>query len=103
MNDEQLSETIIESLKTIYDPEIPVNIVDLGLIYSIKVQKGHVEVQMTLTNPGCPVAGEFPGIIKSHLSDLKGIQKITVELIWEPAWTTDRMSQAAKLQLGILE
>lgn len=103
MSDPLLTEAIINELKTVYDPEIPVNIVDLGLIYQVKVQNGHVQVEMTLTNPGCPVAGEFPAIVESHIRTLPEVNSVKVTLVWEPAWTTDRMSEAAKLQLGILE
>lgn len=101
MNRSQEDE-IIEILKMIYDPEIPVNIVDLGLIYSINIQDKTLIIQMTLTNPACPVAGEFPKIVENHLYNLKQFDNIHVELVFEPPWTTEKMSDAAKLQLGIL-
>lgn len=93
---------IIEILKMIYDPEIPVNIVDLGLIYSVNIHDKTLNIQMTLTNPTCPVAGEFPKIVENHLYNLKQFDNIHVELVFEPPWTTEKMSDAAKLQLGIL-
>lgn len=93
---------IIEILKMIYDPEIPVNIVDLGLIYSVNIHDKTLNIQMTLTNPACPVAGEFPKIVENHLYNLKQFDNIHVELVFEPPWTTEKMSDAAKLQLGIL-
>lgn len=100
--DVALEDQVVEILKTIYDPEIPVNIVDLGLIYSITIKDKILTIQMTLTNPACPVAGEFPRIVENHLYDLKQFDNVHVELVFEPPWTTERMSEAAKLQLGIL-
>lgn len=100
---EQLKENIIRALKTIYDPEIPVNIYDLGLIYDLEVdEEGKVEVEMTLTAPGCPVAQTFPGIVESQLYCVPGVTEARVELVWDPPWDRERMSEAAKLQLGML-
>lgn len=99
---EDLKEDVIEMLKTIYDPEIPVNIYELGLIYNIDVSdSGNVVVKMTLTAPGCPVAQSFPGDIEGKISTIDGVSKVHVELVWEPAWNRDMMSEAAQLQLGM--
>lgn len=96
-----LKEAVIEQLKTIYDPEIPVNIYDLGLIYDIAVDaEGVVHIQMTLTSPGCPVAQTFPGTVEQKVLEVEGVTECTVELVWDPPWTQDRMSEIAKLELG---
>ena len=93
---------IIECLKTIHDPELPVNIYDLGLIYEIKlIEKNDLKIKMSLTAPGCPVAGEIPGQVANTLAKIPNIGLIEVELVWEPAWTKDRMSEDAKLALDI--
>ncbi len=97
-----LNDKIIAVLKTIFDPEIPVNLYDLGLIYNIDIQGKKAIIQMTLTNPGCPVAGEFPQVVKSHVETLSELDEVEIEMVWEPQWTTDRMSEAAKLQLGLV-
>ena len=100
---EDLGEKIIEALKTIYDPEIPVNIYDLGLIYGVDVDsKGDVIIQMTLTAPGCPVAGYMPSEVESKVCDIPGVVSCRVDLVWDPPWDPSRMSEAAKLQLGFL-
>ena len=94
---------VIAVLKTIYDPEIPVNIYDLGLIYGLSVREGHAHIQMTLTAPGCPVAQTFPGEIEQKvLTGVDGIASVKVELVWEPPWTRERMSESAQLAAGIL-
>ena len=93
---------IVESLKTIYDPELPVNIYDLGLIYDISlIDKNDLKIKMSLTAPGCPVAGEMPGQVANTLAKIPNIGLIEVELVWEPAWTKDKMSEDAKLALDI--
>ena len=93
---------IVESLKTIHDPELPVNIYDLGLIYDISlIDKNDLKIKMSLTAPGCPVAGEMPGQVANTLAKIPNIGLIEVELVWEPAWTKDRMSEDAKLALDI--
>ena len=93
---------IVESLKTIYDPELPVNIYDLGLIYNIRlIENNDVKIKMSLTAPGCPVAGEMPGQVANTLAKIPNVGLIEVELVWEPAWTKDRMSEDAKLALDI--
>ncbi len=101
---QQLEADIIEMLMTIYDPEIPVNIYDLGLIYKIEIDTaGIVQVEMTLTAPGCPVAQTFPGTVEAAVKSVPGVTDATVELVWEPAWTKDRMSEVARLQLGMYD
>lgn len=97
-----LKESVVAGLKTVFDPEIPVNIYDLGLIYDISIdEKHHVHVQMTLTSPGCPVAQTFPGTVEQAVNQVEGVSDCTVELVWEPPWTQDRMTEVARLELGI--
>ena len=99
---EEIKNNIIEMLRTIYDPEIPVNIYELGLIYKIDINKlGNVVIDMTLTAPGCPVAQTFPGDVEAKVNTVAGVNKVHVELVWEPSWTKERMSEAAQLQLGM--
>ena len=100
-NDE-LKEAVILGLITVFDPEIPVNVYDLGLIYDIAIDdKQHVAIQMTLTSPGCPVAQTFPGTIEKAVNEVDGVSDCTVELVWEPTWTQERMSEVARLELGM--
>lgn len=100
---EHLKEQITDALRTVYDPEIPVNIMDLGLIYGLDVQdNGEVFIQMTLTAPGCPVAQTFPGTVQATVESVPGVSRAEVELVWDPPWTQDRMTEAARLQLGLL-
>ena len=100
--DHSLYETVVEGCRTVYDPEIPVNIYDLGLIYDINISKGNnVFIKMSLTSPGCPVAGELPKQVADELTKIKNIGLIEVELVWDPPWTKERMSEDAKLALDI--
>lgn len=100
---EELRENVIAALRTIFDPEIPVNIYDLGLIYDLQIDdSGKVTVQMTLTAPGCPVAQTFPGEVEGKLYGVPGVNEAIVDLVWDPPWDQDRMTEAAKLQLGML-
>ncbi len=100
---EQLEDDVITALRTVFDPEIPVNIFDLGLIYQIDINEDRrVKVSMTLTAPGCPVAQTFPQTVEEAISSVSGVNAAVVELVWEPPWDKDRMSDAAKLQLGML-
>ena len=100
---EQLEPAIVEALKTVYDPEIPVNIYDLGLIYGFDVNEDYfVDVSMTLTAPGCPVAETFPGIVENAVKGVVGVSDARVELTFEPPWTMDNMSEEAKLELGMI-
>ncbi|MBA2653272.1 MAG: SUF system Fe-S cluster assembly protein [Tatlockia sp.] len=99
---EALKTAVIAGLKTVFDPEIPVNIYDLGLIYDIAIdEERHAHVQMTLTTPGCPVAQTFPGTVERAVNEVEGISDCTVELVWDPPWTQERMTEAARLELGI--
>lgn len=94
---------VIEMLTTIFDPEIPVNIYELGLVYGVDVTKdGDVTVTMTLTTPNCPVAESMPGEVESRVGTVPGVRNVDVNLVWEPQWTPERMSEAAKLELGFL-
>jgi FeS assembly SUF system protein len=98
-----LQDKIVEKLRTIYDPEIPVNIYDLGLIYEVKVEPtANVYVKMTLTSPGCPAAGTLPGEVEDKTVVVPGVKGAKVEVVWEPTWTKDMMTEAAKLQLGFM-
>ena len=93
---------VIKCIETIYDPEIPVNIYDLGLIYDINLlENNDIKIKMSLTAPGCPVAGEMPGQVADTIAKIDDVGLIEVELVWEPAWTKDRMSEDAKMALDI--
>lgn len=106
MNKEEirdLEEKIIVVLRNIFDPEIPVNIYELGLIYEIKVEEnGYVAVLMTLTSPNCPVAESMPAQVKEEISNLSGVKEVNVEMTFEPPWDHDMMTEEAKLELGML-
>lgn len=96
-----LKARVIDVLRGIYDPELPVNIYDLGLIYDVECgTDGVVEIKMTLTSPGCPVAQTFPGTVASEVNAVDGVKDTHVELIWDPPWTPERMTESAKLELG---
>jgi len=96
-----LQDKVIEKIRTCYDPEIPVNIYDLGLIYEVKVEPtGHVHVRMTLTAPGCPAAGTLPGEVEDKITVIPGVTSVQVQVVWDPPWDKNMMSEAAKLQLG---
>tara|TARA_E500000331_G_scaffold288497_1_gene283951 strand:+ start:7132 stop:7503 length:372 start_codon:yes stop_codon:yes gene_type:complete len=93
---------IIKALKTVYDPEIPVNIYDLGLIYAVEIRdNGDIDIDMSLTAPGCPVAGEMPGMVANAVETVDGTGEIEVKIVWEPPWSPERMSEDAKLALGM--
>ncbi len=100
--DGELYEAVIEALKEIYDPEIPVNIYDLGLIYNVEINNGHALVSMTLTTPHCPVAESMPGEVELRVGAVPGIGDAEVNLVWEPAWTPANMTDEARLELGML-
>jgi FeS assembly SUF system protein len=94
---------VVEALHTVYDPEIPVDIYELGLIYDINIDPaGNVAIKMTLTAPGCPVAGSMPGMVKDAVELVESVGKIDVELVWDPPWDRDRMSETAQLALGMI-
>lgn len=98
-----LEQKIIETLCTIYDPEIPVDIYELGLIYAIKITpQSEVEILMTLTSPACPVAGTLPIEVENKIAAIPGVKDVDVEIVWEPPYTMEMMSEAARLQLGLL-
>jgi len=99
-----LEDKVLDTLGTIYDPEIPVNIYELGLIYELTVDEeaGSVIVRMTLTSPSCPVAGTLPGEVEQKIREVEGVETVDLALVWEPPWDKDRLSEAAKLQLGLL-
>ncbi|HEU0134317.1 MAG TPA: SUF system Fe-S cluster assembly protein, partial [Allosphingosinicella sp.] len=98
-----LYEAVIEALKEIYDPEIPVNIYDLGLIYNVVISpENHARVEMTLTTPNCPVAESMPGEVELRVGAVPGIGHAEVELVWDPPWDPQKMSDEAKLELGML-
>ena len=97
-----LKEKIIEEVKKIYDPEIPVNIYELGLIYKIEVdEKNKVNVEMTLTSPNCPVAESLPNEVKENILKVEGVSDVNLNLVWEPPWDKDKMAEAAKLELNL--
>ena len=96
-----LKEKIINEIKKIYDPEIPVNIYELGLIYDIQINNSEVNVKMTLTSPNCPVAESLPKEVKDSILEIKEVSKVDLDLVWEPPWNKSMMSEAAKLELNI--
>jgi FeS assembly SUF system protein len=98
----EIENRVVEVLKTVFDPEIPVNIYELGLVYDVDVQpSGEVKISMTLTSPACPVAGSLPGEVQAKVEAVPGVTKAEIDLVWEPAWNPGLMSEAAKLQLGM--
>ena len=98
----ELKEKIVSEIKKIYDPEIPVNIYELGLIYRIEIDnKNKVEVEMTLTSPNCPVAESLPKMVKDNILSVEGVSDVDLKLVWSPPWTKDKMSEAAKLELNL--
>src|ERR1700676_2104193 len=102
-DDLTLFDPVMDALKTVQDPEIPVNLVELGLIYELLVKKGGIVfVEMTLTTPSCPVAQSMPGEVKNAVSAVPGVEDVRVNLVWEPTWTQDGMSEEARLELGLL-
>ena len=100
-NDGDLHQAIVDVLKTVYDPEIPVDIYELGLIYALDIdEENHVRIVMTLTSPMCPVAETLPPEVEQKVRSVPGVAHVDLELTWEPAWDPSRMSEAAKLELG---
>ncbi len=100
---EELQQQIVEIIKTCYDPEIPVNIYELGLIYNVTCDdSGHADVTMTLTSPACPVAGTLPGEVEAKAESVAGVESAKVEVVWDPVWNPSMMSEAARLELGML-
>ena len=102
-NSEALREKIVDVLRSIYDPEIPVNIYEIGLIYSVDIDPANaVNIRMTLTSPACPAAGTLPGEVEDKARRVKGVTDVKVDLVWDPTWSPAMMSETAKLQLGML-
>lgn len=100
---EELKEKVLSVIKTVFDPEIPVNIYELGLIYEVTVYPvNNVFVQMTLTSPSCPAAGSLPGEVETKIKALEGVNEVQVEITFDPPWNQEMMSEAAKLELGFL-
>ncbi len=100
--DPAMNEKLVEVLKTVFDPEIPVNIYEMGMIYEVRVDvEGSAYVQMTLTSPSCPVAGTLPGEVEAKVRQSPGVTEAKVELVWEPTWTMEMISEAARLQLNL--
>lgn len=99
---ETLKEAVIAALRDIYDPEIPVNIYDLGLIYGVDIEEGHVTITMTLTTPHCPVAESMPGEVELRVMAVPGVATCEVKLVWDPPWNPAAMSDEARLELGML-
>ncbi|SDE38612.1 SUF system Fe-S cluster assembly protein [Riemerella columbipharyngis] len=98
-----IGENIIKTLKTVYDPEIPVDIYELGLVYDVQISdEGSVKIVMTLTTPNCPVAETLPQEVKEKISDIEGVKDVDLELTFEPTWNKDMMSEEAKFELGML-
>ncbi len=98
-----VEERIIAALKNVYDPEIPVNIYDLGLVYGVELDAENLaHVEMTLTTPGCPVAQFFPSMVETVVKSIEGVADAEVNLVWDPPWTQEMLTEAAKLQLGLL-
>ena len=101
--DHPLYDAVVEACRSVYDPEIPVNIYDLGLVYTIDISaEAEVRIIMTLTAPGCPVAGEMPGWVADAVAPLPGVRQVDVDLTWEPQWGMDMMSDEARLELGFM-
>tara|TARA_Y100000590_G_scaffold461429_1_gene622979 strand:- start:509 stop:811 length:303 start_codon:yes stop_codon:yes gene_type:complete len=97
-----IKKKVIEEIKKIYDPEIPVNIYELGLIYKLEINnKNIVDLDMTLTSPNCPVAESLPKQVKDNIMKVEGVSDVNLNLVWEPPWSKDRMSEAAKLELNL--
>ncbi|TAE33032.1 MAG: SUF system Fe-S cluster assembly protein [Cytophagales bacterium] len=103
MTDEELKEQIVMAIKGVYDPEIPVDVYELGLIYEIKIfPVNNVYIQMTLTSPSCPSAGEIPGEVEQKVREVEGVNDVSVELTFDPPYSTEMMSEVAKLELGFM-
>ena len=97
-----MKDKVIAEIKKIYDPEIPVNIYELGLIYKIDIDNNKVNIEMTLTSPNCPVAESLPNEVKEKVKKIEGVSDVELKLVWEPPWTKDKMSEASKLELNLV-
>lgn len=101
--DHALYDQVVEACRSVYDPEIPVNIYDLGLVYTIHIdEENEVNIKMSLTAPGCPVAGEMPGWVADAVGAVPGVKQVDVDLVWEPQWGMEMMSDEARLELGFM-
>jgi len=101
--DHPLYETVVDACRTVYDPEIPVNIFDLGLVYTVEISpENEVDITMTLTAPGCPVAADMPGWVQDAVGPIEGVRDVRVNLTWDPPWGMDMMSDEARLELGFM-
>jgi len=99
---EEIRTLVVQTLKTVYDPEIPVDIYELGLVYNIDISpEGKVDIRMTLTSPGCPVAESLPREVELKTASIEGVSGVRIDLVWDPPWTIDRMSEAARLELNL--
>ena len=99
----ELEPKIVEALRSVFDPEIPVNIYEMGLIYNVDIaENGHVDIQMTLTSPACPVAGTLPVEVENAVERVDGVRSADVEIVWDPSWNPSMMSEAARLELGMM-
>ncbi len=100
---EKLEEKIVEIIKTCYDPELPVDIYELGLIYNILIdEKKFAHIKMTLTSPACPVAGSLPGDVEQRVQSVEGLSGVKVDIVWDPPWTPEMMTEEARLELGLM-
>ncbi len=100
---EAIEEAVVDALRTVFDPEIPVNIYELGLVYSVSCDRaGHVDITMTLTSPACPVAGILPGEVEQKAESVAGVKSAKAEVVWDPVWNPSMMSEAARLELGMM-
>ncbi len=102
MKNAELKEQIVGVLKTVRDPEIPVDIHSMGLIYGIELDGGEVRIEMTLTTPNCPVAESLPNEVKEKVAALDGVDTVQVDLVWDPPWTVEKLSEAARLEMGLM-
>ena len=98
----ELEQEVINALRTVYDPEIPINIYELGLIYGVEIENNKVHITMTLTSPACPVAGILPGEVEAKAKSVDGVEDAVVDVVWEPPWGQHMMSEEAQLELGLL-
>ena len=96
-----LKDKVIDEIKKVYDPEIPVNIYELGLIYKIEIENDIVKIDMTLTTPNCPVADSLPKMVKDYILKIDGVSDVDLKLVWDPPWSKEKMSDAAKLELNL--
>ena len=101
MSESITKEKVLEALSQVYDPEIPIDIVNLGLVYSIKIENDIVDLEMTMTSPGCPSAREIIMEAQNIVSDIDGVKETNIEIVWDPPWSKDKMSEAAKLELNL--